>query len=87
VKVRSHALATFWKFYDALPDAIQEHADKQYQLFRANPGHSSLRLKQVGAFWVVRTGRGYRALARRQANDFFCFWIGSHDEYERILKN
>jgi hypothetical protein len=85
--VRSYALASFWKSYDALPEPIQEQADKQYQLFRVNPGHTSLRLKRAGPFWAVRIDRGYRALARRQANDFFWFWIGSHGEYERILKN
>jgi hypothetical protein len=87
VTVRSHALASFWKFYDALAESIQEQADKQYRLFLANPGHFSLRLKPVGPYWDARIGRGYRALARRRANDFFWFWIGPHDEYDRLLKN
>lgn len=34
----------------------------------------------------VRINRGYRALARCRGNTLFWFWIGPHDEYERILK-
>ena len=83
--VRSHALAQFWENYDALPEAIQEQADKQYQLFLENPNHPSLHLKQVGPYWSVRITRGCRALARRRGNEFFWFWIGPHDEYERML--
>jgi len=49
------------------------------------PNHSYLRLKQVGPYWAVRVGRGYRALARRRDKDFFWFWIGSHDEYDRLI--
>jgi hypothetical protein len=30
LKVRSYALS-FWKFYDALPEPIQEQSDKQHQ--------------------------------------------------------
>ena len=82
----SHVLAEFWDCYDALPEAIQEQADKQYALFAANPNHRSLRLKPRGPYWCVRISDGYRALARRKENDFFWFWIGPHDEYERILK-
>ena len=83
---RSHALAAFWNYYDALPADIQHKADKQYGLFAENPNHPSLRMKPVGPFWAVRVSRGYRALARRKENDFFGFWIGSHDAYEEILK-
>jgi hypothetical protein len=72
--------------YNSLAVDIREQANKQYSLFEANPDHPSLRLKPTGPYWAVRVSRGYRALARRRHNDFFWFWIGPHDEYERILK-
>jgi hypothetical protein len=87
VTFRSHALTTFWACYDSLPTTIQDQADKQYGLFRDNPNHPSLRLKPVGSYWAVRISRGYRALARRKDNDFFWFWIGPHDEYERLMED
>jgi hypothetical protein len=34
----------------------------------------------------VRVSRGYRALALRHDDELTWFWIGPHDEYERILK-
>jgi hypothetical protein len=86
VRFTSHPLPEFWERYDGLPVHIQEQADKQYALFDSNPYHQSLRFKETGAYWSVRITRGYRALARRRGNNLFWFWIGPHDEYERILK-
>jgi hypothetical protein len=85
VRFRSHALPQFWGLYDGLPADLQERANKTYALFESNPQHPSLRLKAIGPYWSVRVTRGYRALARRRGDDFFWFWIGSHNEYERIL--
>jgi hypothetical protein len=85
VRLRSHALPEFWDHYNALPVDIQKQADKQFSLFETNPNQPSLRLKAIDPYWTVRVSRGYRALARRRGNDFFWFWIGPHDQYERIL--
>ena len=81
----SHALPEFWDSYEALPHEIQEQADKQFALFETNPNHPSLRFKETGDYWSVRVSRGYRALAKRRDNDLFWFWIGPHDEYDRLL--
>ena len=53
----------------------------------ANPRHPSLRFKKVGEVWVVRVARGFRALALLQGDTFYWFWIGSHDDYEQMLKS
>ena len=82
----SHPLAEFWKCYGALPQDIQEQADKQYTLFESNPYHPSLRFKETVPYWPVRVSRGYRALVRRRGDDLYWFWVGPHDEYERLLK-
>jgi hypothetical protein len=76
----------FWRRYAELPKEVQRQADKQYHLLRRNPWHRSLRLKAVGPFWAVRISPPYRALAIRKGEVFHWFWIGEHDEYERILK-
>jgi hypothetical protein len=52
-----------------------------------NPHHPSLCFKKVGEIWTVRIARGFRALALLQDDVFHWFWVGSHDEYERMLKN
>jgi hypothetical protein len=86
VTFQSKALPEFWVLYDALPENIQRRADKQFGLFSANPKHPSIQLKPVGGLWSVRITDAYRALALREGNVFTWFWIGSHDQYERLIK-
>ena len=68
-----------------LPDEIRSVADKNFDLLKANPRHPSLRLKKVGAFWSARVGRNYRAVARDRAEGLVWFWIGPHDQYDRLI--
>jgi hypothetical protein len=86
VTFESKALPEFWDHYHDLPDDIQRRADKQFALLIENPRHPSLQLKPVGEFWSARVTDAYRALAVREVNVLTWFWIGPHDEYERILK-
>jgi hypothetical protein len=82
---RSVATPRFWDLFDRLPQEIQARAEKQYEIFSTNPGHPSLHLKQAGAFWSVRVTDTYRALGLRDGIEFTWVWIGSHDEYERLI--
>ena len=77
----------YWRHYHALPPEIQKVADKNFQLFKENPNHPSLRFeRKKPELWSVRIGSGYRALARQLGENLIWFWIGSHDEYERLLR-
>ena len=87
MKFEHRTLPSFWTTYQELPEDLRRRADKQYELLASNPTHPSLRLKPVGDLWSVRVSDGYRALALRELNTFTWFWIGSHDDYERLLKN
>ena len=75
----------FWATYRNLPPEIKRRARTAYRLWRTDPRHSSLRFKKVGEFWSIRIGSGYRALALPQDDVLFWFWIGTHDEYERLI--
>jgi hypothetical protein len=86
VSFRSSASAAFWKCYDDLPENIRQLADQKYALFESDPFHPSLGLQQKGAVWTVDVGRSYRAMARRSGNEFYWFWIGSHEEYNMRLR-
>ncbi len=79
--------AGFWSHYRRLPDEVQQLADKNFDLLKANPQHPSLRLKKVGVFWSVRVGRRYRALAKERAEGLVWFWIGSHGRYDKLIQN
>ena len=80
-----HTTADFWAEYRELPGNVQRVADANYELLRADPRHPSLHFKRVGSLWSVRVGNGYRALAVNSDDGPLWFWIGSHDEYARII--
>jgi hypothetical protein len=75
----------FWFHYRNLPVAVRELADKCFEQLRRDPNHPSLRFKKVGNAWSARVGLRYRALARQRNDGFIWFWIGAHDEYERLI--
>jgi len=85
VTFRSKALPEFWRLYDSLPEQIQRRAGKQFRLFSQNPAHPSIQLKPIGGLWSARVNDDYRALAVREKDVFTWFWIGTHDEYERLV--
>jgi hypothetical protein len=84
--VRHFATAAFWQRKDGLADAQQRLADKAFELLRSNPRHPSLHFKKISALWSVRVGLEYRALATEEADGYSWFWIGTHAEYDRLLR-
>jgi len=80
-----HAAPSFWRCYDALPEAVRELADKQFALLKDDPRHPSLHLKRVGRFRSARIGRQHRALAVDVEDGLLWWWIGTHAEYDRLL--
>ena len=84
-KFESCASRDFCDQYDRLPATVRKAADKQFARFRQDPSHPSLHLKPAGEVWSVRVTEAYRARAIRQENTFYWFWIGRHDEYERLI--
>jgi hypothetical protein len=83
--VRHYASTRFWRHYSALFPEVRLLADKNFALLKADPRHPSVHFKKVGRFWSARIGRGHRALAIEDGDDFLWFWIGAHDEYQRLL--
>jgi hypothetical protein len=81
--MKHFASPSFWQRYDQLPEAIQQLADKNYELLKENPQHPSLHFKQIGRFWSVRVGLRYRALAVETTEGLL--WVGTHAEYDRLV--
>ena len=79
------ASKAFWESYDALPEHIQELADRNFALLRSDPSHSSLHFKRVGQYRSARVGRVFRTLAVEIDDGLLWFWIGHHSEYERLI--
>ncbi|MBT4138377.1 MAG: hypothetical protein HOE48_10695 [Candidatus Latescibacteria bacterium] len=77
----------FWRCFERLPIPVQETAKENFSLLKANQRHPSLHFKEVGKFWSVRAGIGYRALAVKDQDDFIWVWIGPHGEYDRLINS
>ena len=79
------ATRRFWDCYRSLPLVIRESADKSFSILRDNPRHPSLHFKKIGKVWSARVGAGHRALAVIDGEDCIWVWIGSHEEYDRLI--
>ena len=77
----------FRKHYQDLPYHVQQLADKSFALLKQNPAHPSLTLKKVRIYWSARVGPKYCTLASEREGTFFWFWIGTHDEYMRLIND
>jgi hypothetical protein len=85
----SRATRRFWKLYESLPEPVQRLAAKNYRLWRNNPAHPSLDFKQLhgsGKRFSVRVGNHYRTLGQRVADGVEWVWIGTHEEYNKLIR-
>jgi hypothetical protein len=85
----SKTTSRFREAYTRLPEHIQRRAREAYRRFKDNPNHPSLRFKQVHAtqpIYAARVGLGHRALAIIDGETVVWFWIGTHSEYDRLLR-
>ena len=87
--MKSSITRAFRKRLDALPTEVREQAVRVYTLWRSDPYHPSLHFKRVSQrqpIYSVRVGIGYRSLGLREGDHMYWFWIGSHAEYDGLLK-
>lgn len=86
--MNSRTTRTFWRRFDALPTDVQARATRAYTIWRTDPSHPSIQFKRVSAsepVYSVRIGLAHRALGLLDGNTVTWFWIGAHDEYDRLL--
>lgn len=88
--MKSEMTRTFRSLYKALPLAIRKIAIENYGFWKNNSKHPSLHFKPISPkrlrVWSVRVGSDYRALALVENDTAKWFWIGTHKNYERILR-
>jgi len=84
--VRHFATPDFWHAYKGLPVSVQKLADQNFELIKSNPKHPSLHFKRAGRFWSARVGLSWRALAVEEADAMIWFWIGSHADYDKLVR-
>jgi len=76
----------FWKCFKRLPKSVQKVSKQNFQLLKMDPRHPSLYFKAVGKYFSIRVGINHRALAIKDGGDYIWVWVGSHGEYERMIK-
>ncbi len=87
--MNSHLTDDFIECFSKLPERIKRLARENYKLWLSNPNHPSLSFKLVGKkypAYSVRIGIGWRALGFKDEDTMVWFWIGSHPEYDRLIK-
>jgi len=83
--IKHFASPSFWECYERIPVAIQNLADKNFNLLKTNPSHPSLHFKKVNKYCSVRIGKKYRAVGIEMKKGILWFWIGTHSEYDKII--
>jgi hypothetical protein len=86
--VKSRTTERFRKLFAALPESVREQARQAYRYFRENPQHPSLQFKRVHPtkpIYSARVTLDYRVLGVRADDEIVWFWIGSHDEYDKLI--
>lgn len=79
----------FEKRYRDLPKSIKKKAEKQEELFRQNPFHSSLRIEKIEPkgreVWSFRIDKRYRIIFRFiNGNKVLFLTVGPHDWIHKI---
>ncbi len=86
----SHRTEHFKKLYAALPRNVQRRAQAAYRLFKDDPNHPSLNFRPVITAgenaWSASIGEHYRVIGYRTGDVIIWDWIGSHEAYNRIVK-
>ena len=83
----SLTLPSFWECYRNLDTSIRNKARKTYVIWSQNPFHPSLHFKcinQAENLWSIRITRNYRALGIMEGDSVTWFWIGNHNDYDRL---
>jgi hypothetical protein len=87
--MKSRTTPAFWKHYWALSPEIRQRARRAYLRWRDNPAHPGIffkRVKESQPLYSVRIGLSHRALGILKKDTVTWFWIGAHDEYDRLIK-
>ena len=78
----------FWESFEKLPADTQRLAVEKFRQWQRDPFHPSLHFKEIlSDVWSVRISLSCRALARRKGELIVWFWIGMHDEYDKLIQS
>ncbi|MBE0611366.1 MAG: hypothetical protein IH609_18435 [Dehalococcoidia bacterium] len=87
--MRSIRTREFRRLLAALPVEARRQASHAYQQFQDDPYHESLHFKRASGYddvYSARVGIRYRVLGIRDGDVLVWYWIGTHADYDRLLR-
>lgn len=92
-KVKSFKTEQFRKLLNKLSKDLQNQATEAFNDWKENPSKVGFKPLAItnGEVWSAQVNPRYRALAKKiktedGKNGFVWFWVGSHEDYNNILK-
>ena len=88
--MKSHTTESFREALAKLPESIRKRAQEAYRKFRTDPYQRGLHFKRVHTVRPVYSARvtdDYRVLGVLDGDEIVWYWIGKHEEYQRLLKS
>jgi len=85
----SRTTKAFRKLLNDLPERMQQQANVAYARWETDHYHPSLRFRQVHPskpYFSARINDDYRVLGFVKEDLITWFWIGTHSEYDNLLK-
>ena len=87
--MKSATTERFRNQYARAPEIVRRKIREAHTLWVNNPAHPSLRFKKVHDTLPVYSARvdlDWRAIGTLQGDTVIWFWVGPHDEYDKLLK-
>jgi len=75
--------------FHALPQDVRVQTYKAYAQFKRDPSHPDLNFELIdrqSGIWSARVYDRYRVLGTRDGAEITWFWIGTHREYEKLIR-
>jgi hypothetical protein len=86
--MKSKTTRSFRELLRSLPSELRERANEAYSHFCLDPHYPALRFKRVHStkpIYSARVTLDYRAVGIQSDDTIVWFWIGKHDDYEKLL--
>ena len=86
----SQTTKQFQKLLAELPPHVQKLARKTFATWMRDPWHASLQFKQIHTtrpIFSARVGLEWRAVCVRADDTALWFFIGSHADYDKLIKS
>lgn len=86
--MNSYLTDDFIKLFEKLPERIKYQARFAYKEWKENPFLPNLQFKKIHPMkpiYSVRINIGWRAIGYKNDNDMIWFWIGSQENYNKMI--